>query len=247
MANSLTSIVIVGASSGIGAALALELAQPGRTLALVARRQAELERVAEQVRRKGAVARVETCDAADPAAVQGCWDRLQGASKSVDCLVYASGVILDVAPDEFDTAKDRAMIDVNVGGLVAWLNCAARDFSAAGRGTIAALGSVAGDRGRRAAPVYGATKAVLDTYLESLRNRLSVRGVSVVTIKPGPVNTPMLAGKKMPLTVEPQVAARAIARGLQRGAHTVYVHPLWRWIMLAIRCVPSPIFRRLAI
>lgn len=244
--SELQTIVVVGGSSGIGAALAVELARPGRSLVLVARRQTELEQVAAAVRAKGAAATAHVCDAADPAAAAATWARIC-ADKVPDCIVYSSGVMAEVGPDEYDTAKDRAMIDVNVLGLVAWLNAAADAFGRRGQGTICAIGSVAGDRGRRGAPVYGATKAFLDTYLESLRNRLSVKGVHVVTVKPGPVRTPMLGDRKMPLTVEADVAARSIAAGLERGAHTVYVHFAWRFIMLAIRCIPSVVFRRMSV
>lgn len=243
----LQRVLIVGASSGIGEALAMHLAAKGRTLGLVARRQAALARVAEQVQSRGGTAVIEVSDAADAAAVAGAWQRLLAAMGGVDAVIYAAGVMPEVGPDEFDTAKDQQVLDINVLGAVAWLNCAANHFGPLGKGVICGIGSVAGDRGRRGAPAYGASKAALHTYLESLRNRLSVRGVRVVTVKPGPVRTPMLGTKKMPLTVDADVAAAAIARSLSGGADVVYVHWLWRWIMLAIRLVPSFIFRKLAV
>lgn len=243
----LQRILIVGASSGIGEALALHLAGAGKTLGLVARRQAALARVADEVTRRGGKAVVEVSDAADPRAVEASWANLLSQMGGIDAVVYAAGVMPEVGPDEFDTAKDQQVIEINVLGAVAWLNCAARYFAPLGRGVICGIGSVAGDRGRRGAPVYGASKAALHTYLESLRNRLAVRGVRVVTVKPGPVRTPMLGDKRMPLTVNADVAAAAIARSLSGGPDVVYVHWLWRWIMLAIRSVPSLIFRKLSV
>lgn len=243
----LQRILIVGASSGIGEALALHLAGAGKTLGLVARRQAALARVADEVTRRGGKAVVEVSDAADPRAVEASWANLLSQMGGIDAVVYAAGVMPEVGPDEFDTAKDQQVIEINVLGAVAWLNCAARHFAPLGRGVICGIGSVAGDRGRRGAPVYGASKAALHTYLESLRNRLAVRGVRVVTVKPGPVRTPMLGDKRMPLTVNADVAAAAIARSLSGGPDVVYVHWLWRWIMLAIRSVPSLIFRKLSV
>lgn len=240
-------IVIVGASSGIGAALAGELAQAGRTLVLVARRQSELDAVASAVHAKGGRAIVVAADVRDADAVQGIWDRLVADAGPIDTVVYAAGVMPEVAPDGYDTAKDRQMIEVNFLGAVAWLNAAATHMQQQGHGTLCGIGSVAGDRGRRGAPVYGATKAALHSYLESLRNRLEVKGIHVVTVKPGPVRTAMVGDRKMPLMVEPEVAAKAIAAGLRAGSHTIYVHGAWRLIMWVIRNIPSVVFRRLSV
>ncbi len=241
----LQKIVIVGASSGIGRALALELAGPDRKLGLVARRATELADVAAEVRRKGGHAEVEVCDAADVTAAEAAWRALADRLGGVDALVYAAGVMPDVGPDEFNTAKDAQMIAVNVLGAIAWLNCAARDFQAAGRGVICGIGSVAGDRGRRPGPVYGASKAALHTYLESLRNRLWLHGVRVVTVKPGPVDTPMTHGRgPMPLMVAASVAAQRIAASLEGGPEVVYVAWQWRYIMLILQHIPTILFRR---
>lgn len=241
----LQKIVIVGASSGIGRALALEMASPERKLGLVARRAAELTEVAAEVRRKGGHAEIEVCDAADVAATESAWLALHGRLGGVDAIVYAAGVMPDVGPEEFNTIKDQQMIAVNVIGAMAWLNCAARDFQTAGRGVICGIGSVAGDRGRRPGPAYGASKAALHTYLESLRNRLWLHGVRVVTIKPGPVDTPMTQGRgAMPLMVAATVAARRIAAALEGGPEVVYVAWQWRYIMLILKHIPSVIFRR---
>ncbi len=241
----LQKIVIVGASSGIGRALAMELAGPGRTLGLVARRGAELDAVAAEVRRKGGHAEVEVCDAANVAAAEAAWHALRERLGGIDAIVYAAGVMHHVDADEFSTAKDQEMIAVNVIGAMAWLNCAARDFQQAGRGVICGIGSVAGDRGRRPSPAYGASKAALHTYLESLRNRLWLHGVRVVTVKPGPVDTPMTQGRgAMPLMVAATVAARRIAAALEGGPEVVYVAWQWRYIMLILKHIPSVIFRR---
>jgi len=243
----LSRIAIIGASSGIGAALAIEMARSGRTIAIVARRSAELQAVARQVEAKGGRAVIEVCDAVDLAAVEGSWRRVVEALGGCDALVYSSGVMPPVGADEYDTAKDKQVIDVNVIGAMAWLNCGARHMHAARAGVLCGIGSVAGDRGRRFAPAYHASKAALATYLESLRNRLSQHGVTVVTIKPGPVRTPLLGDRRMPLTVPAEVAARRVARAIENGEHTVYVHWGYRLIMAVIRMIPSFVFRRLAI
>lgn len=243
----LARIAVIGASSGIGAALAVHMAQPGRTIALVARRADELAAVAQQVRAKGGQAVVQVCDATDVSAVEAAWTALVAAMGGCDAIVYCSGIMPAVAADEFDTAKDKMIMEVNVIGAMAWCNCAARLLQTQKSGVICGISSVAGDRGRRLAPAYHASKAALDTYLESLRNRLSIHGVAVVTIKPGPVRTAMLGDRKMPLTVSVEVAAARIAKAIEHGEHTVYVHWGYRLIMAVIRSIPSFIFRRLAI
>lgn len=241
----LQKIVIVGASSGIGRALALELASPERKLGLVARRAVELDEVAAEVRRKGGHAEIEVCDASDVAAAQNAWLALNERLGAVDAIVYAAGIMPHVEADEFNTAKDQQMIAVNVIGAMAWLNCAASDFQKSGRGVICGIGSVAGDRGRRPSPAYGASKAALHTYLESLRNRLWLHGVRVVTVKPGPVDTPMTQGRgAMPLMVAASVAAKRIAAALESGPEVVYVAWQWRYIMMILQHIPSAIFRR---
>ena len=112
----------------------------------------------------------------------------------LDLVVYSAGLMHRIAPDEYDTGKDRDMVEVNLLGAMTWLNPVVARFAALGRGTIVGIGSVAGDRGRCGNPAYGAAKAGLHAYLEALRNRVARRGVRVVTIKPGFVDTAMSRG-----------------------------------------------------
>jgi short-subunit dehydrogenase len=242
----LDRIVIVGASSGIGAALAEALAQPNRVLGLVARRADALASVAAAVEKRGGRAVVEPCDAADVSAAGPCFARLSDRMGGIDTLVYCAGIMPPVGPDEFPAEQDRAVFATNLLGAVAWLDAGATAFLAQGHGTLCGIGSVAGDRGRRPGPAYGASKAGLHTFLESLRNRLTVRGIRVVTIKPGPVATPMIeGGPKQPFVIPVEQAAKRIVRALERGEQTVYVPARWRLIMAVVRCIPSILFRRL--
>jgi decaprenylphospho-beta-D-erythro-pentofuranosid-2-ulose 2-reductase len=153
-----------------------------------------------------------------------------------------------IAPDEYSAATDAEIVAVNLVGAMAWLNEAAVRFAAAGGGTIVGISSVAGDRGRRGYPAYHASKAGLDAYLESLRNRLARRGVTVVTAKPGPVDTPMSRGlPRLPLLVDADVAARRILAVARRRARVAYVPPTWRPIMFVVRSVPGWLFEHLDI
>lgn len=242
--------IVVGASSGIGAALVRELATSGYRVVATARREEALRQVAEAVDRDLGEQRVhvvvnDVTDLADvPRAFQEAVDWLDG----LDLVVYASGVMPRIDEQTFDTAVDARIVAVNVTGAMAWLNEAARRLSVAGGGAIVGIGSVAGDRGRVGNPAYCASKAALHTYLEALRNRLGPKGVRVLTVKPGPVDTPMVAGRdKLPLLIPPDKAARAIVRAVGGGPTTVYVPLAWWPIMTAIRAVPSPLFQKLGI
>ncbi|MBC8141222.1 MAG: SDR family NAD(P)-dependent oxidoreductase [Armatimonadetes bacterium] len=240
--------MIVGASDGIGAATARLLAAQGCAVALVARREAELETVAGDIRATGGTALTYPHDVSDFDAVPALFQTVCRDLGGLDLIVYAAGAMPRLAPNEYDFAKDRAMICVNLLGAVAWLNEAAARFAATNAGTIVGIGSVAGDRGRRAAPVYGATKAALETYLESLRNRAGGTAVRVVTIKPGPIDTAMTKGMdKLPLLLPVSEAARQIVKAAGGGAEVVYVPGAWAIIMAVIRAVPSALFRKLNI
>ena len=240
---------MVGASSGIGAALAKRLAADGCQVALVARREAELARVCAEIHAGGADhARAYPHDVRCVAEVPALFQRIAADLGGLDLVIYAAGVQPRIAPDEYDTEKDRLIIEVNVIGAMAWLNEAARRFERAGAGTIVGISSIAADRGRRGNPAYGASKAALDHFLEALRNRLSCRGVTTVTIKPGFVDTELTRGLPgLFWLISPDQAAERILAAACRGPVTVYVPRRWRLVGLIIRTLPSFLFRRLKI
>lgn len=242
--------IVVGASSGMGAEVARLLAAGGCRVAIVARREADLEALAEELNRGAAEPRALAYagDVTEAGAVPPLFQQICRDLGGLDIIFYAAGVMPRIAPDEYDFARDRQTIEVNVLGAIAWLNEAARRFAAARAGTIVGISSVAGDRGRRGNPAYCTSKAALNTYLEALRNRVGRFGVAVVTIKPGPVETPMTQGMgKLPGMITVQAAGAAIISAAARRAHTAYVPGKWRLIMAIIRSIPSPIFKKLNI
>lgn len=166
----------------------------------------------------------------------------------LDTIVYAAGVLPDVGPEEFSTEKDAEIIEVNLLGAIAWLNEASHRFATTGSGRIVGISSIAGDRGRRGNPVYCTSKAALNTYLEALRNRLSVKGVRVTTVKPGFVNTAMVEGKSgLIWLISPGKAAKVILGAVERGREHLYVPARWWLVGRIVRSIPSFIFRRLNI
>jgi NAD(P)-dependent dehydrogenase (short-subunit alcohol dehydrogenase family) len=241
--------IVVGASSGIGLAVARRLALAGRKVALLARREVELRAMAASI--DDALGRAAAFpyvhDAADLDAAEPLFQRIEQELGPVDELHYVAGVMPEVAPDEFDLAKDRQQVQVNLLGCVAWCNAAARRFLARRAGCIVGVSSVAQDRGRSGRPVYNASKAGMDTYLEALRNRLWRHGVRVTTIRPGFVETPMTAGLQLKGAIAADRAAELILRARDRERAIVYVPGKWRLIMFVIRSIPSFVFRRLSI
>jgi len=241
--------VIVGASSGIGESLARALTADGTHVALVARRKEKLEALAQSLNTEagGEIALTYPHDVTEIQDVPELFAKIARDLGGLDLVIYAAGIMPRIEPGEYDTAKDSAMITANFTGAVAWLNEAASRFEKAGSGTIVGISSVAGDRGRRGAPVYGATKAALNTYLESLRNRIERKGAFVVTIKPGPVDTPMTHGMKMPGMISSERAAAEILLAAKEKVRVAYVPGKWKLIMTVIRAIPAPIFKWLNI
>jgi decaprenylphospho-beta-D-erythro-pentofuranosid-2-ulose 2-reductase len=240
--------IVVGASSGIGEALARHLAAGGCRVALVARRAAELARVRDAIVAAGGRADVHPHDVTRTDDVARVFAAACADLRGLDLVVYAAGIMPRIAPDEYGFAVDDAVVRVNLLGAMAWLDETAVRFAAARAGTIVGISSVAGDRGRRGNPAYHASKAALDTFLESLRNRVARLGVRVVTVKPGPVDTPMTKGMdRLPLLISADAAAAQLLAAAARGTNVAYVPATWRPIMFVLRNIPSAIFRYLEV
>ena len=241
--------LIIGASSGMGAALALRLAREGYSLALVARRKRLLTALCKEINRTtgGGRALAYVHDVHEYDAVPDLLRRIVADLGGLDLAIYAAGVNLPPGMHSYNFEGDREMLEVNLVAAFAWLNPIASMFEAAGRGQIVGISSVAGDRGRVGNPGYNASKAGLSSYLESLRNRLTRRGVSVVTVKPGFVSTEMLkAAQRSMFPITPEKAAHDIYRAVRSRKQQIYTPWFWTWIMLVVRNIPSFLFRRMS-
>ncbi len=237
--------IVVGASSGIGAALVRQLARQGVNVAALARRQSELERLAEECRAFPGRVLALAHDVRDEDHVPALLAQIAEELSPPDLLIYAAGIMSDVGPAEFDTHKDLAMIDVNLCGCIAWCNAAAGLFKSQRRGTIVGISSIAGERGRKPAPAYGTSKAAMNHYLEALRNRLFEHRVRVCTVKPGYVDTAMTQGKPTFWMASADDVARATLGAAARGKNTRWVLRRWGLVGFVLRQIPSVVFRHL--
>ncbi|APR99892.1 SDR family NAD(P)-dependent oxidoreductase [Pajaroellobacter abortibovis] len=241
--------IVVGASSGIGEALALQLATQGEYVSILGRRQDKLERICRVTRECG-LGQVDAYphDVTSFEEIAPLFEKIVARMGGLDMLVYAAGVMPPLKENEYSFVKDRKMVEVNLLGAMGWLNVAAPFFEARRSGTLMVISSIAGERGRRGNPGYCATKAALSTYQESLRNRLSRYGVNVVTIKPGFVDTAMTKGKPglFWLISAEEAASQSLAIAQKGVGASQYVPFRWGLIAWVVRNIPSFIFRRLS-
>lgn len=240
--------IVIGASSGIGAALVRKLVSEGYVVAALARRAEQLQAVCAAANEQATGQAIPYVhDVTDYETIPILFQQITQEIGGLDVMAYVAGLQLPVGLHEYNFSKDEAMVKVNLLGAIAWLNEAAQRFERMGAGHIIGVSSIAGDRGRIGAPVYNASKAGLNTYLEALRNRLTRLGVTVTTIKPGFVETAMLENApKTFWVISPDEAAQQIFRALRWRLQTVYVPLRWMLVGLALHHIPSVLFRRLS-
>jgi decaprenylphospho-beta-D-erythro-pentofuranosid-2-ulose 2-reductase len=237
-------VLILGAGGGIARALANRLAEQGYALLLAGRNEEDLARTAADCRvRHGVEASVLRFDALDFDAHDDLFAEA-GPELAGVLLCYGDMPSEEAARD--DVTRLRRMIDVNYTSAVSILELAARQMSDRGRGWIAALSSVAGDRGRPGNYLYGSTKGALSCYLQGLRARMAGQGIKVVDVRPGVVDTGMTFGLEgLPLMAPPDRIARDALRGIERDRPVVYTPWFWAIIMLIIRLLPDRVFNKL--
>jgi short-subunit dehydrogenase len=241
------SILVLGATSSIAIATQRLYAPQGVKFYLVARHKEKLSAVAADLQVRGA-AEVHTCvldlNDTDRHAVmlQDAHDKLQG----IGIALIAHGVLGDQKEAEQDYRVAEKVIRTNLLSAMSLITWLANYFVERQSGTIAAISSVAGDRGRKSNYVYGTSKAALTTFLQGVRNRVDREGVNVITIKPGFVATPMTSHlERGILFVTPEKVARAIARAVEQHKDVIYTPKFWRLIMTVIRWLPENIFKGL--
>jgi decaprenylphospho-beta-D-erythro-pentofuranosid-2-ulose 2-reductase len=241
-------IVVIGATSAIAEhCCRLWVEREACDLVLVARDVAKAGRVAEdlRVRSPASTIAVVGADFLDTAAI----GRLaaETAARPIDIVLIAHGMLPEQKQAEGDLVLCRDTLEVNAVSPALFAEAFAGQFAKAGRGTIALIGSVAGDRGRKANYTYGASKGLLARYAEGLEHRFAGTSVSVVLIKPGPTDTPMAASHRARglRVASVEQVARAMVRGIDAKRPVVYAPARWALIMLVVRHLPRFIFNRL--
>ncbi len=240
-------ILVFGATSAIAHAVSRRYAAAHASIVLVGRRAEALEANASDLRVRGAAdVRTALLEAHDLPRHAEVIAAAFAAFGGFDAVLVAWGVLPDQAASERSAEIAVASFDTNARSVIALLTDLANRLESQGQGAIAVLSSPAGDRGRASNYMYGAAKAAVTVFASGLRNRLHTKGVRVLTIEPGFVDTPMTASfTKGPLWARPERVAEDIVRALERGFGVVYTPWFWRWIMAIIRLVPERLFVRM--
>jgi short-subunit dehydrogenase len=240
-------VLIIGATSAIATETARLFAQEGASLFLAGRTKENLERLAKDLECRGATA-VHTgiFSASDLASHDQLLEQAFHALGEIDAALIAHGDLPDQKACEHSWPMTEDSLEVNLLSPIAFLTWLANYFETRKTSNITVISSVAGDRGRQSNYVYGAAKGGLAIFLQGLRNRLAHHGVSVTTIKPGFVDTPMTANiPKGPLFASPETVGKRIHKAMTRGEAVVYTPFFWRFIMGIIMHIPEQIFKKM--
>jgi decaprenylphospho-beta-D-erythro-pentofuranosid-2-ulose 2-reductase len=240
-------ILIIGATSAIAHETAKFFARDGAELFLAGRTVEKLEDVSNDLKVRGAK-RTETFPL-DLSDLERHQEMIQTAIETLgglDMVLIAHGTLSDQQLCQQSVTKTIEELTINFMSVISLLTILANYFEQQKRGCIAVVSSVAGDRGRRSNYVYGTAKGGVSIFLQGLRSRLSTSGFTVITVKPGLVDTPMTASlKKGLLFAQPARVGKGIYEAMMKGKEVVYLPWFWRPIMAVVRSLPEPVFKKL--
>ena len=240
-------VLIIGATSDIGRAIAQIFARHGHNLVLTARDPDALAKDAEDLRLRYRVAVTEQrLDVLETATLEPFIAALDPLPETAVCVV---GLLGDQGTNQGDLTAADVVMRSNYNAPAMLLAALANRFEMRRSGVLVGISSVAGDRGRATNYIYGSAKAGFSAFLSGLRNRLAATGVHVVTVKPGFVDTKMTAGMRLPpaLTAQPEEVALAVYGAVMKRRDIIYVRPLWCLVMIVIRLIPETLFKKLKI
>lgn len=243
--------IILGATSAIAIATARRLAKNGAKLALIGRTQSKLEDLADDLKVRGAAAtQIIATDLVKGDAPEKVYAKVEAELGSITGILVFYGVLGDQSKAIDDTSHALEILDVNFRSAAAWILEGAKrlENSPSESRVLIGISSVAADRGRRSNYVYGAAKSGMSVLLQGLAHQWAAEPSAprAVSFKLGFVDTPMTNGfdKSGPLWAKPDAISARIETATRKGGPIIYAPWFWRWIMLAIRCTPNFIFKR---
>lgn len=237
-------IWLTGASMGIGRAVALELAARGAVVALTARSEQQLEDVRQEIAGRGGSSIVVPGDVTDAARMTAIATELQGELGGVDILIANAGTHLFTRPEAFDAEEYLELMDLNYGGMLRCIEAVLPSMLARRSGRIVGVASLAGLRGVPRAAAYGASKAAMISFLESLRFHLARADVQVTIVNPGFVRTPLTDKNdfNMPFLMDADRAAEVMCNGIAKGKDEISFPIPFSWMIKLMRIVPYPLY-----
>ncbi|MBP3220767.1 MAG: SDR family oxidoreductase [Neisseriaceae bacterium] len=241
------NILVIGATSAIATACVRLWANKGVAFFLSGRNSEKLNAIADDCRVRGAEVNTFNVDLADISQHNAMFAEIANKFNDIDVVLIAHGTLPEQSKCEKDVDLTLQELNTNAVATIAMLTRLANIMEEQGKGSIAVITSVAGDRGRPSNYVYGSAKAAVSTFCEGLRARLFKSGVSLTDIRPGFVDTPMTQGLPLPqkLVASPETVAKRIVKGVERRISVLYVPLFWAGIMFIIRSIPNFIFKRL--
>lgn len=240
-------ILVLGVTSAIAQECSRVWAKQGAILYIVARNDERLHVIADDLRVRGAKEVHTRClDLNILEQHKDLIEKIISTLNRLDIVLVAHGTLPNQSRCEQSVSEALAEINTNAISVISLLTVLANYFESVGAGSIAVVSSVAGDRGRASNYVYGSAKSMVTSFTSGLRQRLYKKNVTVTTIKPGFVDTPMTARfKKNILWAKPSIVAQKIVQAIDQKKSVAYVPFFWAYIMLVIRLLPEKIFRKL--
>jgi len=238
-------VLILGATSDIGEAIAYHFASKGHPVYLAARNPEALTSIRSDLEIRFQIeVRIFQFDANLFATHSQFWQQLPRTPEITICVF---GYLGKQNRAQLEWEETEKIINANYIGAVSLLNPVANQYEENKQGTIIGISSVAGERGRQSNYIYGSAKAAFTAYLSGLRNRLAKSGVHVATINPGFVDTKMTEGLPLPkpLTAQPKQVATAVYKAYRHKKNVTYTLWMWRWIMMIIKMIPERIFKKM--